>query len=161
MTPASFLSYTLHISISYRKIYHRTVLFPHSYPQPNFVHYYISALCAGRRTSFPFALFTVSYSNLSAAITYPLISMAPKRKATDAGSSSSPLKKRNAVTAGIGRAAEPESNSIGFGYYGRTDDREDVSKTVSLSPCSLCSVVQPQSTPILLIPRHISICSDV
>ena len=76
-----------------------------------------------------------------AAITYPSISMAPKRKATDAGSSSSPLKKRNAVTAGIGRAAEPESNGIGFGYYGRTDDREDVSKTVSLSPCSLCSIL--------------------
>ena len=54
--------------------------------------------------------------------------MAPKRKATDSGPSSSPLKKRNAVTAGIGRAAESESNGIGFGYYGRTDDREDVSQ---------------------------------
>ena len=56
-----------------------------------------------------------------------LIDMTLKRKATDAGSSTSPLKKRNAVTAGIGRAAESEGNGIGFGYYGRTDDREDVS----------------------------------
>lgn len=54
--------------------------------------------------------------------------MYPKRKATDAGPSASPLKKRNAVTAGIGRAAESETN--GIGYYGRTDDREDVSKTI-------------------------------
>lgn len=56
------------------------------------------------------------------------LKMKLKRKATDAGLPTSPLKKRNAVTAGIGRAAEPESNGIGFGYYGRTDDREDVRK---------------------------------
>lgn len=58
------------------------------------------------------------------------LNMTLKRKATDAGPSASPLKKRNAVTAGIGRAAEPESNGIGFGYYGRTDDREDVRKPI-------------------------------
>ena len=50
--------------------------------------------------------------------------MAPKRKVTDAGSSTSPFNKRNAAAAGIGRAAESESNGICFGYYGRTDDRE-------------------------------------
>lgn len=71
------------------------------------------------------------------------MSMALKRKVTDAGSSSSPLKKRNAVTAGIGRAAESESNGIAFGYYTRTDDREDVSKTVLPPSCSSCPVSQP------------------
>ena len=59
--------------------------------------------------------------------------MSPKRKAADPGLSTSPLKKRNAVTAGIGRAADSESNGIGFGYYGRTDDREDVSKVLPRS----------------------------
>ena len=61
--------------------------------------------------------------------------MAPKRKATDAGSSTSPLKKRNAVTAGIGRAAESENSGISFGYYGRADDREEVSKAFSPFLC--------------------------
>ena len=59
--------------------------------------------------------------------------MAPKRKATDTGASTSPLKKRNAVTAGIGRAVEPENNGIAYNYYGRTDDREDVSKPINSS----------------------------
>ena len=70
--------------------------------------------------------------------------MALKRKATDAISSTSPLKKRNAVTAGIGRAADSESNGIGFGYYGRIDDREDVSKSIPPSLHLSCFVSQPQ-----------------
>lgn len=73
--------------------------------------------------------------------------MAFKRKATDAESSTSPLKKRNAVTAGIGRAADSESNGIGFGYYGRTDDREDVS--TSIPPSFHLSCLFPQHTRIL------------
>ena len=75
--------------------------------------------------------------------------MALKRKATDAGSSSSPLKKRNAVTAGIGRAAESESNGIGFSYYGRTDDREDVSQMFLhlLPPHASCCSSNPHQTP--------------
>ena len=56
------------------------------------------------------------------------MNMTLKRKATDSGPSSSPLKKRNAVTAGIGRAADSESSGIVFSYYGRTDDKEDVSQ---------------------------------
>ena len=56
--------------------------------------------------------------------------MAPKRKATNTGASTSPLKKRNAVTAGIGRAVEPENNGVAYNYYGRTDEREDVSKPI-------------------------------
>ena len=87
--------------------------------------------------------------------------MAPKRKATDAGSSLSPLKKRNAVTAGIGRAADSESNGIGFGYYGRTDDREDVSKTVPVFLGSSCPFLAAPVYIIRLIPCHFSVCSDV
>lgn len=70
--------------------------------------------------------------------------MVVKRKATDPISSTSPLKKRNAVTAGIGRAADSESNGIGFGYYGRTDDREDVSKSIPPFLHLSCFVSQPQ-----------------
>ena len=90
--------------------------------------------------------------------------MAPKRKATDAGLSSSPLKKRNAVTAGIGRAAESESNGIAFGYYTRTDDREDVSRTLLPPVCSSCPIFVAHTYILLylllLISLHNSICSD-
>ena len=99
-------------------------------------YYSISPICAGRIIFFLLCNFHNSAAYLSAAITNSLMNMALKRKATDAGSSSSPLKKRNAVTAGIGRAVESESNGIGFSYYGRTDDREDVSQMFfHLLPC--------------------------
>lgn len=93
-----------------------------------FVHYYLSAICAGR--SLFLFLCSIHYLVFKYIHRHRIfwINMSPKRKATDAGSSTSPLKKRNAVTAGIGRAAEPETN--GIGYYGRTDEREDVSKII-------------------------------
>lgn len=47
----------------------------------------------------------------------------------------SPLKKRNAVTAGIGRAVEPENNGIAYNYYGRTDDREDKQNSDACTSC--------------------------
>ena len=94
-------------------------------------HYSISPIYAGRFIFLLLCTFHNSAAYLSTAITNSLMNMAPKRKATDSGSTSSPLKKRNAVTAGIGRAAESESNGIAFSYYGRTDDREDVSRMFS------------------------------
>ena len=106
-------------------------------------HYFISPICAGRIIFLLLCNFHDSAAYFSAAITNSLMNMALKRKATDAGSSSSPLKKRNAVTAGIGRAAESESNGIGFSYYGRTDDREDVSQMF-----------------FHLLPRHALFCSS-
>lgn len=90
-----------------------------------------------------------SFSSAPSTILPPnlfFMNMALKRKATDAGLSTSPLKKRNAVTAGIGRAADSESNGIGFGYYGRTDDREDVSKSIPPSLYSSFLVWKPQLT---------------
>ena len=94
-------------------------------------NYCISVICAGRSIYlFPCSFHYLVFKFVCSDRIFFSLNMAPKRKATDAGSSLSPLKKRNAVTAGIGRAAESESNGIGFGYYGRTDDREDVSKTV-------------------------------
>lgn len=112
------------------------ILFHRKYPHLTIVHRPLPfAVCAGRSIFLLFCSLPISFSNLSAESAFSLINMAPKRKATDAGSSSSPLKKRNAVTAGIGRAVESESTGVGFSYYGRTDDREDVSKTF-LHPCS-------------------------
>lgn len=112
-----------------------------------FIHYCIPVICAGR-SIYPFSCsfhYLVFKFVCSDRIFFSL-NMAPKRKATDAGSSLSPLKKRNAVTAGIGRAAESESNGIGFGYYGRTDDREDVSKTVPVFPWFFMPFSQLQCT---------------
>ena len=51
--------------------------------------------------------------------------MAGKRKAQTANAAARPLKKRNAVTAGIGRSADTENNTVG---YLRTDDNQDVSQ---------------------------------
>ncbi len=79
-------------------------------------------------------------------IAYSLMKMDLKRKATDARSCPRPLKKRNAVTAGIGRAVDSESNGLGFGYFGRTDDREDVSEILPPSLSLSCPVSQPQLT---------------
>ena len=84
--------------------------------------------------------------------------MAPKRKATDAASASSPLKKRNAVTAGIGRAAESESNGIGFSYYGRTDDREDVRK--NRSPALWSSALFCRACPHPMVDNLLTLQSD-
>ena len=62
--------------------------------------------------------------------------MARKRKIA-ADSSRRPMKKRNGVTAGIGRGAEAESNAVS---YGRTDDNQDVSSMfphlIALAPTS-------------------------
>ena len=91
-------------------------------------HYSVSRIYAGHIIFLLLCTFHISAAYLSAAITNFSMNMALKRKATDSGSTYSPLKKRNAVTAGIGRAAESESNGIGFSYYGRTDDRDDVSQ---------------------------------
>ena len=129
--PPIFCLQILPIKISHYNDFHLNVVFRIHTHNGKFIHYCISVICAGRSIyllscSFHYLVFKFVCSD---RIFFSL-NMAPKRKATDAGSSLSPLKKRNAVTAGIGRAAESESNGIGFGYYGRTDDREDVSKTV-------------------------------
>ena len=119
--------------------YHLKVVFGIHTHNGKLIHYCIPVICAGRSIylfscSFHYLVFKFGFSD---RIIFSL-NMGPKRKATDAGSSLSPLKKRNAVTAGIGRAADSESNGVGFGYYGRTDDREDVSKTVPVFLGSSC-----------------------
>ena len=125
---------------------HLTLAFRTSYTPRIFVQYYISAISAGR--SIFFFLCSIHYLVFKSICRQSTssINMSPKRKATDAGSSTSPLKKRNAVTAGIGRAAESETNGFGFGYYGRTDDREDVRKSIPLYLYSSCHVSRPQFT---------------
>lgn len=93
-------------------------------------------LCAGRSR----VLFSSSH-------TYSIVknTMAVKRQLDNEESSSRPLKKRNGVTAGIGRTSEVENNGVG---YGRTDDNQEVSHSISLCnrsrvdhlPSSFCNL---------------------
>ena len=141
----------LHFKMFHHNSFHVTVVHRHPYIPRQFVHYYIFKSALAAVSSFSFTPSTILFPNFSADIASDLLNMAPKRKATDAGSSTSPLKKRNAVTAGIGRAVESESNGNAFGYYGRNDDREDVSKPSPPFLCRSCPDSQPQLTSYYIL----------
>ena len=127
--PLCIALHMLHTRLFHRNHYLLTILLRQIYTRP-----ILSNLRWPQYLPFPLLLPYLIFNSRRKNRIF-LINMAPKRKATDAGSSTSPLKKRNAVTAGIGRAVESESNGMGFGYYGRSDDREDVSRTF-LHPCT-------------------------